>query len=278
MVWWKGVLKTLFSIILILSLILFVVFFVASNANSEQALKPAFASMFESNFTGSMSQENITAAYNMFKASCTGESITLPIQGLDGKDLILTCAELNAAGSSGIVNLIENKVFDSAYQKDYGSNPITIIKAAMAGNSLVLVSKSAHDAFRTASFMLLAIAAVMIMLIFLLSIPKLGSFVCLGIDFIIAGIPFIAIKILGPEFISKLNMDAQTKSTVMPMAQKLLSQLSTLFLAFIVAGIALLIIGIVAVVVSRKKRIKKGRGKKSKAKEPEEENEEDEEE
>ena len=258
MAWWRGVLKLFCSIILVASLISFVVFISASAANSEQVLKPAFMSIFESSLSGNITQENITLMYDYLNQSCTGESMEFPMG--DAENLTLKCSEISSAGASGIISLVGSKAFDSFYYSGAKVNPSNLIES-IKSNPLSLISKSTHDALRTTAFIFLWISIAMMIAIFFLSVPKLSSFICMGIDFLIAGLLYFLINGIGPGFIDGFKLEGQIKDTVMPIAQKLLSEISGLFLALLIIGIALLIAGIVISAILRRKAKKSSRKK-----------------
>lgn len=262
MAWWRGVLKFLCSVILIASLITFVLFLTASNATSEQTIKPVFMSVFESSLAENLSQDNITILYIYLNQSCTGESMKFPMS--ESENLTLKCSEINEAGASGIIDFIGGEAFDSFYQKDTGVNSANLV-SSIKSNPSAIISKSAHDALRTSAFLFLWIAIAMVIAIFFLSVPKLGSFICLGIDFLIAGLFYFLIKVIGPGFIDGFNLEGQIKDSVMPIVQKLLSGISGIFLMFLVIGIILLVAGIITLSIMRKKANKKSAKKLEKS-------------
>lgn len=255
MAWWRGLLKVVCSILLITALILCIASFSASRLVSYENLKPAFIGVVKQNFPV-INETTLTASYQMLMKNCKGESVEFPLGNIGTGNVTLKCAELNASGPQGLVDLVANSIFNEIYYTHYDQDPIKILtqpseQGKESEKLMVLISEHAHKAFRMYALYLLIIAVILLALIFLLSIPKSGAFISLGTDFIITGLPLFLLKFGA----AALPLQGQM-APVAPLVKTFFSYLSTYFLALIIIGAIFLILGIILGVLARKSAIK----------------------
>lgn len=263
MAWWRGFLKVIFSILLVASLILLVMSFSMSQTITHDKLKPIFAEAIKPGIQ--TNGANLTLAYTNLVNKCTNEAIEtieLPLgEAVIGLgNITLKCADIKASTPQEMEALVIDMVFDQKiYYKKYNCSFVDCLRnppeSVKGQEFMILFSDMASKSFRMYTNYLLIISIVLIILLILLSVPKYTLFTTLGIDFIIAGLPFFAIKfgvtsIPMPEFGT-------------PFIKQFFNSISTSFLALLVLGIVLLIVGII-IRATAGKRIRKAESKKEK--------------
>jgi hypothetical protein len=264
MAWWRGLLKVIFSILLVVSLILLVATFSMSKTVTHDNLRPVFADAIKPSIE--TNDTNLALAQSNLAKKCTNkgiETVELPLgeaeTGLG--NITLKCADIKASTSQEMENIFVNTVFDQKiYYKKYDCAFIDCLRdppADVKGQEfMILFSDMASQSFRMYTNYLSIIALVLIILLILLSTPKYTLFLTLGADFIIAGLPFFAVnfgaaKIPMPEFGAALFKGA-------------FNLLAQYFLIALILGIALLIVGIIIRANARKKMRKEKNKKENK--------------
>lgn len=267
MAWWRGLLKVIFSILLVAALILFAMAFSVSKTITHDNLKPVFTDALKPGIQ--TNDANITLAYSNLVGKCantTIETIELPLGEMEAGlgNITLKCADIKASTPQGMEDIIIGTVFDQkVYYKKYDCNFIDCLRnppeSVKGQEFMLLISDMASKFFRTYTNYLLIVAIVLILLIVLLSAPKYTALTTLGIDGIIAGLLYFIVNLAKTQ-ITSIPAEAA------PLLNQFFTSISQLFIILLVSGIVLLIAGIVIGIVSRKKK-----GKKKKRKEKEEE-------
>jgi hypothetical protein len=230
--------------------------FIFSIRHNHDKLKPVFIDVIKQ----SMPQANETGLALMRQEllkNCTGESIEVALgeAGAGIETVILKCSDIRASEPGGLPDIFASAMFDQIYYRQYNCPLIDCLRTLPQDQKFImLISDFASKTLKTNTTYLLIISLILILFIILLSVPKYTLFAALGVDFIIAGLPYFAVKFAAPAFLPGLS---EQQTAIAPLIRQFFNFISTYFMIALIAGILLLIAGIVIRISSGKKQSRK---------------------
>lgn len=253
--WWRSLLKVLISILLIASLILFVLTFSLSKTISYEKLKPVVSEAIKETIMENITDENeIEEIRTELIKNCTNEDINKEVEievpiGKDVEKVTMKCSEIKISTPQQTIDIFANSLFDKIYYKEYNCALVDCLKnppASIKGNEpIIFISNMASKEFKKYANYLFIIAIILILLIIVLSVPKYGALTTLGIDFLIASLPFFIFKFV----LTKISLP----EVIAGIIKQFFNFVSICFLVIMIIGAILLVAGIFSVLYKKRK-------------------------
>lgn len=253
MVWWRTLLKIICSLLLITSLIFFIISLSFSQTLSYSNLKPVLTKTFKEQM-GQIDQTELAHFHSELIQNCTAsgaETIDVPLGKEPGSEsIILKCADIKTTPPQGLVDLIAEGMFDKIYYREYECSFIECFDELDEDEKFfVFTSEFASRFFKTISNLFLIAIIIFIALIVLLCVPKYSALVSIGTNFTVIGLLLFVVKVAK----AKIPMPEEVSLLFNPF----FNYLSTYFSILLIAGLALLVVGIIVIFRQKKKQARR---------------------
>ena len=238
--------KIIFTILLTMALILFIIDLSFMQTTSYNNLEPRITIFTEQTFSNSLEQstpEDLSLLKTELIENCSGQKETQFSLGEQGfmplGYITLDCSSIsNETTTEQLMNIISTGFFDSIYYKEYDCSPLACISQADQDPSklLVILSKKANTYFTNIGIILIALIIIFITSIILLSKPKQTA--------IYSFVP--ALLVSGLLFLVKFPLSSQILGIPRPINSILELFISALF----INAIIVFILGIIFLALS----------------------------
>lgn len=232
----KFFLSFIFSILLSCSVLIFL----AHRVTDYQTGKMIFNFAFTKVVGAKVSQEELEKIHGFVQLYCQiNESVSIPVAE---ENITLKCEDALKASSSGLLNLISSHLFDSLYYKQYGCEFLQCLREIKSPEDFtVILSSKAHEFFD--KILLPSVLFTALTGFFLLISCESWDerFQTFGLNFLLVGIFFLIFPFFKEMLLSKIPPEAALLEEIFNMIFELISPI---LLAFLILGIAMLLLWI----------------------------------
>lgn len=236
--------------ILFISLILLALFSVVQWSSNYDVLKPGLVSYSKSALqNGNLLNFNLNEGYSALQTYCLMHDNYIYTDG--NIHLEIPCDVVNK-GMDSVIDYGVNNILQNIYYKNYTCGFMNCLQQDK--NPLVLVSEKAHLFLRAKFYIMLLISIILFILLFLCTKKKSNSF-------IITGILMVLVSLITKSIDFLLVLVPQQIRDIVGL---FFSKSHTVFLIFLITGIALIFIGILIKVLKLEVKIAERFSKKDK--------------